>query len=228
VEVGVKIDLSKGVLEMKKKLLKFVFIVLLCCGGLTQAVPITIQISGNITVVAGTGRGSVPNTIHAGSTFTGTYTYDSLASDSDSSVQRGVYQYNSPYGISINLGGYEFKTAPNHTDGFKIWIRNDELTYSSLPMDRYTVGSSEIVSTLPAGFETLGIGWYLTDTTHTALSSDALPTTAPVLTDWNYNSFDISCVDSLGRTIDIVGTVTPEPLTGVLLAMGAFFLRRKR
>jgi hypothetical protein len=212
---------------MGTKLLKFVFAVLFLLPLCANAVPITIEISGNITSASGI---SLPGTIHAGSTFTGTYTYDSLASDSDADSHRGTYQYDAPYGISILVGGYEFKTASNHTNGFEIYIRNDE-SFDLPVTDYYTVFSDENISTLPAGFTMYNIIWNLRDNTHDALSSDALPTTAPVLADWGYNVLTIYAFDSLGYGISIKGTVAqavPEPLTSALLAMGAFLLRRKR
>ena len=47
-----------------------------------NAVPITIAISGNITSVGGYTQ-AIPSSIHEGTIFNGTYTYDSLASDSE-------------------------------------------------------------------------------------------------------------------------------------------------
>jgi len=52
-----------------------------------------------------------------------------------------------------------------------------------------------------------------------------------VLTNWDYNFLEIYGFGDLGLSID--GTVTqavlvPEPLTGVLMAMGVFLLRRRR
>ncbi|MFA6426802.1 MAG: hypothetical protein WCW64_11585 [Phycisphaerae bacterium] len=213
---------------MKKKLLKFVFVVLLCCGGLSQAAPITIKITGNVTGV-GVTLASVPDSIHAGVPFTGTYTYDSAAPDSDANPQRGVYQYNSPYGISISLGGYEFKTAPNHVGQFEMRIINDQVDNGV--HDYYTVFSDENVSIPSVGFEVNYISWNLGDSTHTALSSGDLPVTAPVLTDWDYNVLAISGYDSFGHGIFIKGTVTqaiPEPLTSLLMMTGVFLLRRRR
>jgi hypothetical protein len=217
---------------MRKRLLKFVFVILLCCGGLTQAVPIIIQISGNITSIGGYTQ-VIPGSIHAGTTFTGTYTYDSAALDSDTNPQRGKYLHNSPYGISIVVGGYEFKTSPSHIGQFKMSIYND------LPdngvNDYYAVFSQwQNVSVPSAGFTVDSIRWQLRDSTYKALSSDALPIIAPVLTDWGYNVLDISGYGGPNDYgLSIYGTVTdvrliPEPITGVLLAMGAFFLRRRR
>ncbi|MFA6426723.1 MAG: hypothetical protein WCW64_11170 [Phycisphaerae bacterium] len=217
---------------MKKKLLKIVLgalVILLCCGGLAQAVPITIQITGNITSVGGYTE-AIPSTIHAGVTFTGIYTYDSATPDSDSSVHRGVYQRNSPYGISIVVGGYEFKTAPNHVNQFKMLITNDDPVNGV--HDYYTVLGYQNISIPSIGFEVEYISWKLGDSTHSVLSSDALPATVPVLTDWNSNVLKIGGLYGPNLSgLSIYGTVTqvtPEPLTGILMIMGMLFVRRKR
>ncbi|MFA6426812.1 MAG: PEP-CTERM sorting domain-containing protein [Phycisphaerae bacterium] len=212
---------------MRKRLLKFVFVVLLCCGGLAQAVPITIQISGNITSASGV---SLPSTIHTGSTFTGTYTYDSAAPDSDANPQRGKYLYNSPYGISLSLGGYTFATATSHVGQFEMLIKNDD-SFNLPVTDYYTVFSDKNAAISSLGFTIEDIIWNLRDSIHTAISSDALPVTAPVLTNWNYNVLTIYGDDSLGHGFSIYGAVTqatPEPATSILIMAGAFLLRRKR
>jgi hypothetical protein len=211
---------------MKKDVLKIVVAVLLCCGGLAQAVPITIQIAGNITSASGV---SLPGTIHTGTTFIGTYTYDSATIASIVNGVGGHYVHNSPYGISLSLGGYDFETASNHVGQFDMWIANNQVDNGT--NDHYTVFSDNIVSTLPTGFTIWYISWGLRDSTHDALSSNALPIAAPVLDDWNYNVLRIYAFDSLGYGISIYGTVTratPEPLTGLLMITGMFFLRHKR
>ena len=102
--------------------------------------------------------------------------------------------------------------------------------------DGYSVYSKyENISIPSLGLNSSYIYWVLGDYDHTALSSDALPVTAPVLTDWEYNRLRIFIFDSdlPGSTFGIEGIVTqatliPEPLTGVLMAMGVLFLRRGR
>jgi hypothetical protein len=210
---------------MGMKLLKVVFVVLLCCGGSAQAVPITIQISGNVTYTNGSG---LPGTIHVGDTFTGNYTYDSSTDVSGN----GHHYYDTPYGISLSLGGYEFKTAPNHVGQFDMLIINDGFGGGGIT-DYYTVFSDKNIFGTSVGPTNDWIGWLrwdLWDSSHTALSSDALPVTAPVLTAWNHNVLEIYGY-GFGSLSIIKGTVTqvtPEPLTGVLMAIGVFFLRHKR
>lgn len=189
-----------------------------------QATPITIQITGEVTSASGS---ALPSTIHVGDTFTGTYTYDSLTEDSGG----GHYVHNAPYGITISLGGYEFMTAPNHVGQFDMRIGDDSI--GNGVNDYYGVRSQYQNISIPSvGFNIDYILWSLRDDTHTALSSGDLPITAPILEDWDYNYFEISKFGD-APNIWIRGTVTqailiPEPLTGILMAMGVFFIRRKR
>ncbi|MFA6426725.1 MAG: hypothetical protein WCW64_11180 [Phycisphaerae bacterium] len=215
---------------MKKDVLKIAVVVLFCCGGLLQAVPITIQISGNITSVGGY-TAAIPSTIHAGTTFTGTYTYDSSTVASTINGGVGHHIHNAPYGISLSLGGYTFATAPNHVGQFDMWVINDEPANGV--NDYYTVRSEYQNTSIPSvGFTTNYIRWDLMDSSHDALSSGDLPVTAPVLTDWNYNVLTIGGAYGPNRTgLSIHGTITqviPEPLTSLLMMTGVFLLRRRR
>jgi len=197
--------------------------VLLCCAGLAKAVPITIQINGNVTSASGSG---LPGTIYTGVSFTGTYTYESSTIDSG----EGHYWHSAPYGITLSLGGYEFKTASNHVGQFDMRIAND-LSLNGVK-DYYSVRSNENVSIPSLGGLTIDyIRWDLRDDTHTALSSSVLPVTAPVLTNWDHNVLEIYGFGGGGLLIDGIVTQTvliPEPVTIVLMMMGIFFSKRRR
>lgn len=214
---------------MKKRIITLVLVTFFwLCPGRAQAVPVTIQISGEITSAQGTG---LPSGINAGDTFTGTYTYDSLTVDSDSDPQIGEYLHDSPYGISISVGGYEFKTVSSHTGQFEIGIGNDVTDNDNNIFDYYLVYSDENVYT--DGCWISSISWWLRDSTCDALSSDALPVTAPVLNLWDYNRLSIYGGNAGEGYVNfgIIGTVTqatPEPMTVILMAAGTLFLRRRR
>jgi hypothetical protein len=125
------------------------------------------------------------------------------------------------------LGEYEFKTAPNHVGQFYIRIVNDD------PManlwDSYMVFSDENVSIPSIGPTIDYIRWDLGDSTHTALSSTALPLTAPVLTDWGYNVLEIHGSGFGGFTVrGIVTQAIPEPATVALMLAGVFLFKRRR
>jgi hypothetical protein len=203
--------------------------VLLCCGGLAQADPITIQITGNVTSAGGS---ALPSMIHVGDIFTGTYTYDSSAINTSTQSNIGTYVFNSPCGISLSLDGLEFKTDPTQmSGGFGIDIYDDLVSNGT--HDYYYVHGDRTVYTNGLWIDT--IWWKLGDSTHTAISSVALPITAPILSAWNYNYVQIAGGDGGVGHVDfyIDGTVTqatlvPEPFTCALMAMGVFLLQRKR
>jgi hypothetical protein len=202
--------------------------ILLFCGVIAKAEPITIQIWGNVTSAHGS---ALPSTIYENVSFTGTYTYDNSATDSEPDPMRGIYQYDSPYGMSILVGGYEFKTDPDHVGQFKIQITNNSLVNGL--HDYYSVLSQyQNVSIPSVGFNIGYITWTLGNSSGTALSSDALPVTAPMLANWDYNRFEIFGSGSGLGGLTIEGIVTqatliPEPVTGILMAMGMLFFRRR-
>lgn len=202
-----------------------VFLLVLFFAGFANAAPITIQFSGEVTFV-----GYQYNAIHIGDIFTGTYTYDTEATNTSTNTNIGKYGYNSPYGISITLGEYEFKTDITQMSGlFGINIGNDVISNGTT--DYYYVHSDKNAYT--NGLWIGGISWELRDNTYNALSSIDLPVTAPVLTAWNYNNLFIYGGNSGTGYVNfgINGKVTqiiPEPLISVLLITGMFFLRSKQ
>jgi hypothetical protein len=205
---------------MKNTLAIGIIGILLFCEGITQADPITIQISGNVTSASGS---ALPGSIHSGVSFSGTYTYDSSTADSGG----GHYVFDAPYGIDLFSGGYEFKTASNHVDQFEISILDNYAPYGNVH-DDYWVKSYEN-SSLSNGELIDYIGWTLLGST-TIFSSSDLPDTAPILSQWSINRLEIYGPES---SLYIQGTVTqailiPEPLTGMLFVIGTFFLRLRK
>jgi hypothetical protein len=126
--------------------------------------------------------------INVGDKIKGKYIFDSTTPDSYPGYQfLGMYEhYSPPYGIELKCGGFVFKTDPNNVD-FGIIIFNDFYYYYG---DAYAPFSANNLD-LPNGLKVDFIGWALSDPTGNALSSDALPTTAPVLSDWSQNELFI-------------------------------------
>jgi len=185
-----------------------------------QAAHITVEFEGNVTSISGTG---VPESVQVGDTFTGTYTYSSLTTDSDASAYLGMYEHDDPYGVCMSLGEYKLETATNHVGGFRIRINNDDPQLNI--WDFYSVESDEIVSVPSVGFDVDYIYWSLGDITHTALDSDMLPITVPVLADWNYNSFRIVGINN-SFTIrgEVTEAVIPEPTSLLLFCLGSILV----
>lgn len=92
----------------------------------------------------------------------------------------GDYQHSThPFGITLNVGGFVFRTDPNNVN-FLVEIVNDHGNPAS---DNYLLRSYNNIFDVGSSSVT-HISWQLDDPTLTALSSQALPTVPPVLADW--------------------------------------------
>jgi hypothetical protein len=194
--------------------------VLLCFAYLpVRAELITIAISGQVTGVSDE-HGHFGGQIHVGDTITGTYTYDSATLDSypEDLTYAKYLNYSAPTGISLYVDGFNFGTNPNNVE-VGITIRNDDFGE-----DRYTFGSNHNLS-LPDGTSVQHLFWELDDPTGTALSSDALPLTAPDLSRWSSNVLSIS-TDRDFSINAVVTSAIPEPATLFLTVLGLIVVRK--
>jgi len=177
-----------------------------------QAEWVTIQIEGVVDYVEDFGD-YLGGQIIEGSVMTGWYKYDMDVSDSDSSLKVGNYwQNNSPAEIYFEIEGFVFRSDP---DNLNIII---EMVNDYPSGDSYLVGSSHNLSITP-DIPVQGITLGFNDYSGNALSSDALPATAPNLQDWQENSFSISS----DRNFNFSGTIysaVPEPATLLFLSLG--------
>jgi len=169
-----------------------------------SASPVTVSFSGMVT----------DDPFGLGfSTFTGTYTFDSAASDGAADPSTGSYTSVGPtYGISAI---FDSGAATANVAGMlNIGIAND----FAGPVDQYT-------ATGLAGVTELGL--FLEDTNASVFSSDALPALPPPLAAFVFRQFRWFDTD-----IEILGTIdtlacingcgaipAPEPGTAALLAM---------
>jgi len=170
--------------------------------------------------------------IHIGDLITGTYTYDTDSPDmdwlwgSESDIVARYHYFNPPYGISLSVGGLDFKTDPDRTN-FVIQIVNDYLysidTYSVTSYGNLPLSNGAIVDT---------ISWGLRDDSGSAISSTELLPTGPVLSDWQH--FNYLNIEGPGTRDNILfqahvtsAVVIPEPSAILLLGFGAVTLVRK-
>ena len=190
-----------------------------------QAAIIIIDLTAEISDVDDLGE-LLEGLVNVGDIITGSYTYDSATPDSKPLETVGDYWHSSqPYGISLSVGGFVFQTDLDNVY-FVVSVSNNHLGD-----DRYSLRS---YSNLPLSSGVLvdHIAWQLVDYSATALSSDALPTTPPVLENWE-SIFGIT-IDfgykgsSMIRAHVTSAELVPEPGTIFLLGLGVLALIRKR
>ena len=144
-----------------------------------HAEPICIAITAEVAYVDDQG-GVLAEAIKVGDVITGTYVYESTTPDTNSLPTVGDYWHTTaPFGITLNAGGFVFRTDPNNVN-FLVEIVNDHGTPAS---DNYLLRSYNNIFDVGSSSDN-HISWQLDDPTSTALSSEALPTVPPVLADW--------------------------------------------
>lgn len=150
-----------------------------------HAEPISIAITAEVASVDDL-DGLLAGAVNVGDVITGTYVYESTTLDTNDLPTVGDYQHTTtPFGITLNAGGFLFRTDPSNVD-FIVEIVNDHGTPAS---DNYLIRSYNNLFDLSAPTSISGptenhIAWQLDDPTLAALSSEALPLVPPVLADW--------------------------------------------
>lgn len=206
----------------KAEILAALFVVLSLWTGSLRAGVITIYLTAEVTYVDDL-YDLLGGKIAVGDIITGSYNYDSDTPDTNPSVTVGDYQhYDPPYGINLSTGTLAFQTDPDYVD-FLSEILNDHTG-----IDGYLLRSYNNLP-LPGDIEVEHISWQLGDYSMNALSSTALPTSPPVLEDWEDNyllmSFGYKGSSMIGTTVT---SAIPEPATVLLLTLGGLALTKRR
>ncbi|MHC4333592.1 MAG: PEP-CTERM sorting domain-containing protein [Planctomycetota bacterium] len=187
-----------------------------------DATLITIAIEAEVDYVEDLGN-YLEGRINPGDIITGTYTYDSSTSDSSplDPIVGHYYHYAPPAGVSLSVGGLTFTADPANVE-FLVGIVND----NQAGHDIYWIHSYNNVPLL-SGASVDQISWQLNDPTATVFSSDSLPTTAPILGQWQDNILRIE--SDRAYIIDAhVTSAVPEPTTILLLVLGALVIVREQ
>lgn len=141
-----------------------------------HAEPVCIAITAEVAST----NGDLGGVIGVGGVITGTYVYESTTPDTNSLSTVGDYRHSTaPFGITLNAGGFVFRTDPNNVN-FLVEIVNN---HGSPASDNYLLRSYNNIFDVGSSGDT-HISWQLDDPTLAALSSEALPTVPPVLADW--------------------------------------------
>jgi hypothetical protein len=154
---------------------------LVTLGGVAQAQPVTVSFKGTIAAAY---YNPFPG-IEVGTPFTGYYTYDPATPNSGGEPTIGYYQqYGPTYSFTVTIGSRKFKTTSQ--SGYHFLISNNDHNQ----MDMYYVSSNG-----PFHVENVRVDlmrWWLGDYSQTAHTSTALPSTAPLLSQFTELEFSIS------------------------------------
>jgi hypothetical protein len=214
--------------KMKNKIIVgivFAVVLFFACS-FVQAELITIALTGQVYMLDDA-QHVFGGQIHYGDTITGTYTYDTSTPNSEQSTSEGVYwHYSAPYGVSFTVDGFNFRTDSDNVL-FSVGIGDNIPTLG----DIYSFDSHNNLP-LSNGVSVNNIAWQLTDSSKSALSSDALPTTAPNLANWDMDyGLNVSGGSLNNNYFHLVAnitsaTVVPEPATLLLMVSGLLLLRK--
>jgi hypothetical protein len=209
---------------MKAKIASFLLLgaVFLAFALPANGYPVTIYIEAVVDTVQDSGN-YLEGKISAGNLITGYYIYESTTPDSSPAdpVVGHYYHYSPPAGISLTVGGFDFKTDPANVD-FLVGIVNNNTSGH----DIYWIHSYNNID-LSNETSVDSISWQLNDPTGTVFSSDTLPVTPPFLDNWQTNILNISGDRTFGIWAHVTSAV-PEPVTIVLFGIGGLFLIKRR
>jgi hypothetical protein len=215
-----------------KKRLAIIFAILVCAflPAVSNGQLITISIEAVVTGVTDNDN-LLEGKVTIGGTITGTYTYDTSTLDTNPLSGTGNYWYYvPPCGITLTIEDFVFGTNFGNVE-FVIGITD---TVQGVPGDAYWLHNYNNLQ-LSNNVEVDAISWQLNDYGGIALTSTALPTTAPVLSDWGYNTLSISggiggippCYEkTFGIGANVVSAVlVPEPISLYLFGFGLLTIR---
>ena len=175
-----------------------------------MAAPVTFAFTGLVSNVPG----SLNPPFNTTQTLSGSYTFNSLTSDSVANSNRGLYN-GAITGLTVNLGPYT-ATLGNAGTNF-IEIRNQG-------SDRYTMQAGLTGPLVPGtDFSPLHFRIELKDPSGSAFSNDLLPTTPPDLSSFNTKNWRIVFEDTDGTAVmfGTLSTLTAVPLPAAVILFGA-------
>lgn len=150
--------------------------VLVTTPGVTTAEVVTVSITGHVNYVDDY-NSVLDGSITAGTSFTGSYTFDTATPNTGSLPSVGDYWHTAPpAGVTVSMGSYVFETDSDNVS-FLVELVNDQSG-----LDNYLIRSYNNKTTGLIVVE--HIAWQLDDPTMSALSDVVLRAEPPDLASW--------------------------------------------
>ena len=205
-----------------------------------SATIITVEVEGIVDSVTTDGGLTLDGSVGIDSVMTGFCSYDTEMPDQEDSDYIGIY---SVISVSMTIGNYTFTHNPTSLDlpFFRVGTVVDP-AYSAMTDGGRFDGTVTVNGSGPLTYDDINWNWTYMSVFHLRTSSsEYIPTDAlPDLYSWpdlsvfdENRTFDTNFYDESNRYFDVYGevtslTVTPEPATVFLLALGGLALLRNR
>ena len=186
-----------------------------------HAAPVTFNFTGTVDFFFVDPFDPFGGAIDFGTSFEGTYTFESTTPDAIPSGNVGSYSnFGAPFGMDLVVGPGLLNVSAN--EFLNIGVAND----IGFGEDFYTVLAQEGIPGGPDEFVSMEM--FLDDPTGTAFAGDDLPLVPPDLGLFPFASFFLDGVQIIGGTafqfqlqgtIDTLTVSVSEPATGALLAI---------
>lgn len=185
-----------------------------------SAETVTVEVSGTVDYVDDYNN-TLGGAIWHGQSVSGTYTYDTSVPDQDGSPEYGHYlQDPAVLSIQVDVGGttFESNVQPTSTAFATVDVANTAWH------DGFFVGSSGNHKSLSNGASVDHIDFHFSDPTATALTSDAIISTAPPLQNFEEASIHIGGQSSSGAWYNVGITITAVSSASEVVPDGTFDL----
>lgn len=191
----------------------------LCAGWAAPcaAAPITFSFTGSVTETTFVPADPFGGAIGVGTAFSGSYTFESTTADSNPFASDGSFMtFSAPYVFNLDIGSFNFATSSAVT-----------ISTGNGAMDQYSVLAC--ASGGPFCFGS-SASLFMVDADGTALASDALPVTPPLLSAFelaalSFQGFiDGNQVQILGQLESLVCSAGCEPVAGPIPEPGSLIL----
>lgn len=207
-------------MKMKLPLIAAGALALVLGAGPASAELVTVEVTGTVDFVNDP-TGALAGEVQTGGTVTGRYTYDTAVPDNDPNPEYGRYEQDpSQLALRLEIGNLVFATNETPTSSAFAAVDVMNSTYG----DSFHVGAGANFQPLASGATVQHVDFDFFDPTGTALTTDALLTTAPQVAGFADPMVFVAGNDASGNWYDFRVRITSAQLAGDAAPEGTYNL----